>query len=472
MNFRTPAVRLGLLPAGIALALAPSFASAQEAASGTTDLDRISVTGSRIRQASMETAQPVIALQRADIEKQGFTSVADIVQNLSATGSPAISRADALSSGEEVGGQYVDLRNLGPQRTLVLLDGKRMGVSTGGYTDLAAIPTSVVERVEVLTDGASAIYGSDAIAGVVNIITRKNFDGLEASVYGGQYSQGDGQKEVYNFIYGQTGERGSVTFGAEYSKEDEVRARDRSFSRTSNGPFHPVPVSDDEVNGWSAASNQGVLIDADDNWYVRNPGAAGTTLADFHNFDYRDYTNASQEMWLQNKLQRRSVFANGNYDLTDNIRAVANVLYTKRSATSQIAGYPYQSEVYETPMSANSIYNPLGADANFIRRTSEVPRQTESEQDTFRFSAGLEGTFEFGDNYWDWDVGYVYNQNKGTKTGTGNLFIPNVQNAVGASYVDANGVARWCHRILHVIHVHVRRCRTDCQKCALVFRWC
>uniref|UniRef100_UPI00203D898B TonB-dependent receptor plug domain-containing protein n=2 Tax=Gammaproteobacteria TaxID=1236 RepID=UPI00203D898B len=101
----------------------------------------------------------------------------------------------------------------------------------GGYTDLAAIPTSVVERIEVLTDGASAIYGSDAIAGVINIITRKNFDGLEASVYGGQYGQGDGEKQVYNFVYGQTGERGSITFGAEYSKEDPVWAKDRSFSR-------------------------------------------------------------------------------------------------------------------------------------------------------------------------------------------------------------------------------------------------
>src|SRR5215213_5185570 len=119
MNLRTSAVRLGLLPASIAIALTPAMAGAQESAatdSNPTNLDRIEVTGSRIRQASSETAQPVIALQRADIEKQGYTSVADIVQNLSATGSPAISRADALSSGEEVGGQYVDLRNLGPQR--------------------------------------------------------------------------------------------------------------------------------------------------------------------------------------------------------------------------------------------------------------------------------------------------------------------------------------------------------------------
>ena len=94
-----------------------------------------------------------------------------------------------------------------------------MGVSSGGYTDLASIPTSIVERVEVLTDGASAIYGSDAIAGVVNIITRKNFDGTEASVYRGQYGQGDGDKETYNFVYGMTNDRGSLTLGAEYSDE-------------------------------------------------------------------------------------------------------------------------------------------------------------------------------------------------------------------------------------------------------------
>ena len=320
MNVRIPAVRLGLLPAGIALALAPSFASAQDAAAGTTDLDRISVTGSRIRQASMETAQPVIALQRADIEKQGFTNVADIVQNLAATGSPAISRADALTSGEEVGGQYVDLRNLGPERTLVLLDGKRMGTSTGGYTDLASIPTSVVERIEVLTDGASAIYGSDAIAGVINIITRKNFDGLEASFYRGQYGEGDGEQETYNFVYGQTGERGSLTLGAEYSKQDEVKAKDRRYSRYGNGQWHPFPNEAEGANGWSAASNKGVLIDPndDDLWYVRNPGAAGTSLSDFHDFGLSDYTNASEEMWLQNKLERRSVFANGNYDINDN----------------------------------------------------------------------------------------------------------------------------------------------------------
>ncbi|GHH61302.1 TonB-dependent receptor plug domain-containing protein [[Pseudomonas] boreopolis] len=443
MKLRTPAMRMGLLPAGIAIALAPAFAGAQEqsADQNTTTLDRIEITGSRIRQASVETAQPVIALQRADIEKQGFTNVADIVQNLSATGSPAISRADALASGEEVGGQYVDLRNLGPQRTLVLLDGKRMGVSSGGYTDLASIPTSIVERIEVLTDGASAIYGSDAIAGVINIITRKNFDGLEASVYGGQFSEGDGQKKSANFVYGTTNDRGSITFGAEYSKEDPVYAKDRRYSAYANGYRHPLPT-DDNSNGWSAISEKGVLIDPNGDMYSLNPGGNSANFADYHPFSNADLSNPSQQMFLQTGLERRSVFANGEYSFSDNLRGTANVLYTERETLQQIAGYPYRSAAYDTPLSAESAFNPLDQDVDFMRRGWEVPRTTKSELNTFRFSAGLEGSFQFGDNYWDWDVGYVYNRNKGTKTGTGNLFIPHVQNAVGPSFIDADGVAR------------------------------
>ena len=112
MNVCNPAVRLGLLPAGIALALAPAFASAQEA-KGTTDLDRISVTGSRIRGANMETQQPILTMTRESLEKQGFSSVADVLNNLTSAGSPALSRSESLASGDNVGGYYVDLRNLG-----------------------------------------------------------------------------------------------------------------------------------------------------------------------------------------------------------------------------------------------------------------------------------------------------------------------------------------------------------------------
>src|SRR5690606_1441747 len=99
-----------------------------------------------------------------------------------------------LNSGEAVGGTYVDLRNLGAARTLVLVNGKRLGISTGGLQDLAAIPVAMIERIDVLKDGASTIYGSDAIAGVINIVTRTRFQGLELGAYTGQYSDGDGDK--------------------------------------------------------------------------------------------------------------------------------------------------------------------------------------------------------------------------------------------------------------------------------------
>ena len=460
MNHRNwrAVLRVGKLPAVIAIALTPGFASAQEGDKDATNLDRIEVTGSRIRQASIETANPVIMMTREQIQKQGFTSIGDIVQNITTAGSPAISRANALSSGEEVGGQYVDLRNLGPERTLVLLDGKRLGISSNGYADLASIPTSVVERIEVLTDGASAIYGSDAIAGVVNIITRKNFDGLEANAYIGQYSQGDGEVQQYSFLLGSTGERSAVAFGAEYSKESPVYAKDREFSRYPSGPTHPFPqmgVDDDGnplviSNGWSGNTNKGrIILPSGGGFWTLNPGADPGDPANYHRYgtgENFDLVNTNEGMFLRTGIERRSVYANGSFDFTDNVRLSADALYTHRETLQQIAGYPFSSSSNNDGVrniwSADNVYNPFGSDAQFVRRTWEVPRQTNNELTTYRFSAALEGAFDIGDKPWNWDAGYVYNQNKGAQTGTGNLFIPNARNALGASFIDVDGVAR------------------------------
>ncbi len=195
MTIRIPALGLAIRRA-LAITATTTLAVpalAQQAPEATT-LDRIEITGSRIRQVDLETAQPVLTVSRADIERQGFNSVADILQNLTATGSPALSRASPLSAGEAAGGSYVNMRGLGAQRTLVLVNGKRLGMTTSGFQDISSIPAAAVERMEVLKDGASAIYGSDAMAGVVNIITRRNVQGVTANVYHGQYSEGDGAR--------------------------------------------------------------------------------------------------------------------------------------------------------------------------------------------------------------------------------------------------------------------------------------
>ncbi len=444
MKFRTPAMRLGLLPAGIAIALTPAFASAQDTAKGTTDLDRIEVTGSRIRGANMETQQPIITLSRENLEKQGFTSVADVLQNLTSAGSPAISRAYALASGENVGGYYVDLRNLGANRTLVLMNGKRLGATTGGYQDLSQIPMSAIERIEVLKDGASAIYGSDAIAGVVNVITRKRFDGAEAQVYVGQYGEGDGDTNQYSFTLGAEGERGGVTLSAEYSKQDPVWGADRWFSK--DGGKGPNSTTGD----WSAISQNGSWCQPSVNdctkagslWQTLNPNGDPTNPADYHEITGAEYANANQQMMVQTGIVRKSVYVNGNYDFTDSVSFNADLLYNDRSTDQQIAGYPYQSLAFDTPLSADSAFNPVGENIEFRRRLWDVPRTTQSKLKTLRFAPSISGFFEFADKTFDWNVGALWNRNEVTKANRGDMSLIAARQALGPSFIDADGVAR------------------------------
>ena len=445
MNVRNPAVRFGLLPAGIALALAPAFASAQEA-KGTTDLDRISVTGSRIRGASVETQQPILTMTRESLEKQGFSSVADVLNNLTSAGSPAISRSESLASGGNVGGYYVDIRNLGAERTLVLMNGKRLGASTSGLQDLSQIPMSAVERIEILKDGASSIYGSDAIAGVVNVITRKNFDGGEANVYVGQYGKGDGDSETYSMTLGARGERGSLTLSAEYSKQDPVWAKDRWYSR--DGSLGPNSTSAD----WSPISQNGSwcnpkLYDCSKSsavWQTLNPGGNPKNPNDYHAITEDEFANSNEQMTLLTGVKRKSVYINGTYDFTDSISLNTDVLYNERQTFQQIAGYPYQSasKSINTPLSADSAFNPVGQDVSFRRRLWEVPRTTDSQLKTLRFAPTLTGFFELGGKTFDWDVGALWNRNESIKSNRGDMSLIGARQALGPSFIDAGGVAR------------------------------
>ena len=474
MNLRTsrPAMRLGLLPASIAIAMLPAaFAFAQEAAPAAaaeaTTLDRIEVTGSRIRQVDLETAAPVLMISRDDIESQGFNSVADILQNISAVGSPAISRTSPLSSGEAVGGTYIDLRNLGANRTLILVNGKRLGITNNGLQDVASIPAAMVERIEVLKDGASTIYGSDAIAGVINIITRKNFEGAEANAYIGQYGQGDGAREQYDFLMGFTGDRGSVTAGVEYTKEEPVWARDRWFSAVrfpTGEKSAPRPGGRSGINQYGTITNgpQGTQIGVDKNgnpifnrsWTINRPNDDASNFANFHETNLTpgvdDSSNPNEQSTVYSGIERRSVFLNGIFDISDDIRFETDVMYTDRDSFAQNAGYPYRSAAFGTPMSADSVYNPLGNQAtngagqevSFMRRGWDVPRQVDNSLTTFRFTGALSGAFEIGEKFWDWDAGYLYNQNEGKQISTGNLNTQAVALAVGPSFINGQGVAQ------------------------------
>ncbi|WP_133500335.1 TonB-dependent receptor plug domain-containing protein [Cognatilysobacter terrigena] len=451
MTFKTTRLRDAI---SIAIAMTSVAAAGSAFAQNTTatpapqsgeaqQLDRIEVTGSRIPRADVETAQPIITLSRDQIQAQGFTSVADILQNLTSAGSPAISRADALASGENVGGYYIDLRNLGAARTLVLVNGKRLGITTSGLQDLSQIPVSAIQRIEVLKDGASAIYGSDAIAGVVNVITRRNFDGAEANVYLGSFDQGDGFKQSYDVTLGATGDRASVTLSAEYTKEDPVFAKDREFSKYGNSG------KDFPFSGWSAISQNGVWLgnvspggvftapSCASGLCTVNAGQDPRNPANYHSLTPAERANANLEMMLQTGIERRSVFVSSTLNITDNVKATADIGYTNRSTQQQIAGYPFNYGF--GLVSSQSYFNPRPAagDAYFYRRLWEVPRRTRSELDTLRVSLGLEGVLNFGDKTWDWDIGYLSNRNTVNKYATGDANTLATAKAMGPSFFNA-----------------------------------
>ena len=206
---RTRAVRTALPTLSLAIfaALHGAPLLAQErTGEDIQKLQAIEVTGSRIKKAEVETQTPILTITSKDIEATGLGSIGDVIQRLSVSGSSLNTKFNSAGNfgfppdggGVGSGSTTISLRNLGAKRTLILVDGLRWvnessasGVSAA--VDLNTIPASVVDRIEILKDGASSLYGSDAIAGVINIITKKKQEGLGLHVYGGDYSVGDGK---------------------------------------------------------------------------------------------------------------------------------------------------------------------------------------------------------------------------------------------------------------------------------------
>ena len=456
------------LAMGTTALVSTNAASAQESTTSgqeATTLDRIEVTGSRIRQVDVETSQPVTFITREDIEKQGFQSVADILQNISATGTPPISRASPLSAGELAGGTFISLRNLGAQRTLVLLNGRRLGISTSGFADISTIPTAAVERIEVLKDGASSIYGSDAIGGVINVITRSNFEGATASAYFGQYSEGDGDITKGDFVMGFNGDRGSLTVAAEWRKEDVVKASDRPYSAFPRSSFHPTDnwTTTGQFGGFQTTATTAIPGVPTGTRVVLRDGGNPRLATDYIRQDTNigscansteatgctpgstlHKSNTNQQTDLRTPLESKSLYVDGIFDISDNIRFRTNLLYSNRVSERTVAGFPLQatspSSGGPATLAANSYFNPVGAPiSNWWRRTWEVPRVSDSDLTTYRFSGSFEGSFEFADRLFDWDVSYLNNTNKLVQSTFGNINLTRLRAAVGPSFLNAQG---------------------------------
>jgi iron complex outermembrane recepter protein len=206
-------------------------APAAPARRDATELDTIEVTGSRIRRTDYETAQPVVVVTRADIERTGLTNIGDILQRLPAAGS-ALNRT--FNNGG-TGQTEIDLRNLGSHRLLVLVNGHRWvngtSFSNTSSVDLNTIPVSIIERVEILKDGASAVYGSEAIAGVVNIITRKDFSGVQLGSQVQAFEDGEGLIHAHHLSFGNVTGKTSMFLDFNFVKQEAMFASARPEAR-------------------------------------------------------------------------------------------------------------------------------------------------------------------------------------------------------------------------------------------------
>jgi len=478
------AIQLSLLIAMPGLAAAQDAPPTEEA----TTLDRVQVTGTRIKKAEIEGQTPIQTLTREDIERTGLTSIADIVQNLTGSGSALNTKFNSSGNfgfspngdGVGAGSAQVDLRNLGPKRVLVLVDGMRWvnessASGVGAATDLNTIPLALVERIEILEDGASSLYGSDAIAGVVNIITRRNFEGGQVTLNYGQYGEGDGTLKGIDAAWGMNTDRSNLFLGASYVEQDAILSRDReqsSFptpgtgltfgsSATPNGRFIFFP---------GAPSTACPLTDLDDDpatapvafCNITTPNGSSfsptpTYPDDFIGFGTANRFNFAQYNMLLTPSTRTGVFGQFRFYFSDNVHAYAKALVNRRESTNQAApeplflgpdagtGNPFADDIR---IPANQLYNPFGEDlissgpgANLVligRRPVEGgARVFEQRVDTQYIAAGVEGSFDASERTFFWDVNFSASKNEAEQTNFGSYNIRNVNIALGDPAVCA-----------------------------------
>lgn len=447
INDLTGAVRRALAAsAALGLAVTPFAALAQDTGQpqSTQSLDRIEVLGSRIKRSEAETALPVLSVSREEIERTGLTQVADVLRELSVNG-PSLSLN--TNNGNVSGNSSVNLRNCASNRTLVLVNGRRWvsDNALSGAVDLSSIPIAAVNRIDVLKDGASALYGSDAICGVINIQTRTDFEGAQFNAYYGQYSQGDGEREAYDFTVGGASDRFSGLLSLSYTKQNEVSAGARAISAVPLFGFpanvaSPGRASPTGPYGNFTVGGINIILDPNRPGCLPNQVCTAATQGDFRRYNFlTDGYNFAPDNHLIQPQTSYSVFGQVSYELHERVRFSSEVFYTNRVGNAQLAAQPLSP----LTISADSIYNPFGVTINGASfRPTNFPRVFGQEQDTWRFGAAVDGYFEIGERYFSWDVGYTYAENKQLQPKNGFYFSTRVQQATGPSFIDSTGVAR------------------------------
>jgi iron complex outermembrane receptor protein len=451
-----PVFRLALF-VGLASTMAGYVptASAQNV-TAQDEIEEIIVTGSRIKRDTFNYSTPVTVIDNVEIAATGTTNLGDLLQTLPQSIS-TVNNANSAFFTTFSGLNLSDLRFLGTDRTLVLVNGRRMVSGTppgGGYgVDLNAIPTGMIERIEVLTGGASAIYGSDAVAGVVNVITRTDFEGVDIDLQVGASTRGDKEKQdVTVTLGGEFGDGGSAVLSFGYSSDDPLRSRERALSALDLVYEDLDGDGFGETAVWLGSSfpPQGRLnppntITTDqyngDGTVFRDPATADGS---FGTPDVSDRFNRAAYRTIFNPVDRRFAAANASYPITDRVNAFTEINWSYVATDSEIE--PFALEINEDifqfgrggsdglDVASNLMMpqllidnllaagvtntNQLGA-SGWVRRLVEFgPRASQVDRTTARGVFGLD--IDLSDN-WDLEVYYSYGRTEQDQEETGQI---------------------------------------------------
>ena len=455
----------------------PLAAAAQDApADRAQTLDAVQVTGSRIKKAEVEGQVPVRVINREEIERTGQTSIGDVISQITGAGSGFNRTRNASGNdgfpsdggGAGAGSSTVNLRHLGTKRVLVLVDGMRWvnessASGVGAAVDLNTIPLAIVERIEVLEDGASSLYGSDAIAGVVNVITRRNFDGAQISLNYGEFEKGDGETSGVDIAWGGQSDRASWFLGGSFADQQEVASIDRERTRvpvfgtgnalgSSRVPGGRFRFIDPRNNGrYDLTTDEGLTNP------TYTPGlpncAGGAERPDGFKcyLGSRDAFNYAAFNLAQTPNERAGLFGQVRFDLNDSTNLYARALVNRRKSLNQAAPEPIDigpgsgtDFASNAVIPANQAFNPfgirLGPDNILTIRRRPIeggPRLFAQEVDTTYFGAGIEGSFDVGARQMFWDVNGSYGRNEAEQENRGSYNIKNIVTALGDPAVCA-----------------------------------
>ncbi len=368
--------------------------------SGAEEFERIQVTGSHVKRMSLEGASPVQVLDRQAMEKSGYNSVSDVLRDLSAN---SFGSTREQSGSGAAGVATVSLRGMGSNKTLVLLNGKRLPMDAMiGSVDLNLIPMAAVQRIEVLKDGASATYGSDALGGVVNIITYKDYNGSEFSFQQNMVSQFEGgSSNQMAFITGSSTSKSSIVSVLNYRKNETFFSKDRPWTKDGISPIGSPGAYRVSGGKWQPASNCTTPLDQ---------GDGDVTCA----YNFAQFSTELPEI---KQLSGMTLF---EYETDYNV-----TLFGRLNASRKLVNWQYAPAPGVFSVDAGSSIAELGGQAGQIRyRTVDLGnREQDIETTAMGFQVGAKGNLS---SKWDWELTLDQNRIRDMQIGVSGYALSSV----------------------------------------------